>query len=92
VWLSDYLLAYENGSGERATLNLYDLTARKKTVMPLKHGAGLYGLPTLNCPAEVPAAGAGLAPAAPAPAPAPTAAPVAAPPPAAPAAPAPATP
>lgn len=83
LWLSDYLLAYENGSGEKATLNLYDLTTRKKTTMPLKHGAGLYGLPTLNCPAEVSAAGSGppaasaAAPAAPAPAPAAPAAPAA---------------
>ena len=75
LWLSDYLLAYENGNGEKATLNLYDLTARKKTTLPLKHGAGFYGLPTLNCatdaPAAAPAGGAAPAPAAPAPAAAP---------------------
>lgn len=88
LWLSDYLLAYENGSGEKATLNLYDLTTRKKTTMPLKHGAGLYGLPTLNCPAEVPPAGPSPAAAAPAAPAAPVAAPAISPPPAAPAAPA----
>lgn len=51
VWLRDDLLAYENDSGAKATLNLFDLAARKKTTLPLRHGAGLYGLPTLFCAA-----------------------------------------
>jgi len=92
VWLNDYLFAYENGIGAKATLSLYDLTARKKTTLPLRNGAGLFGLPAPYCAeaAAAPAASAPPGPAAPAsaaPAPAAPAAPPASAAPAAPATP-----
>jgi hypothetical protein len=96
-WLGDGILAYESGAGAKASVNLYDVAAHKKTILPLKNGAGFVGIPTLSCgpttPATVPPAAAPAA--APAVAPAPTV-PAAAPAPAAvappPAAPAPAAP
>lgn len=72
-WLGDYLLAYETGAGARSGLALYDMASHKKSVLPLHHGAGFYGIPTLDCPAAAPAAPSPApapAPAAPAPAPA----------------------
>ena len=54
LWLDDDLLAYENGIGAKGTLNLYALGAHKKTQLAPRHGAGLYGVPSLRCqaPAE----------------------------------------
>lgn len=86
-WLGDYLLAYETGAGAKSGLALYDMAAHKKTVLPLHHGAGFYGVPTVECGAAAPAPAPAAPAAAPAaPAPAPAAAPAA---PVAPAAPAP---
>ena len=63
TWLSDTLLVYESGAAAKSTLNLYDLTERKKTTLPLKYGAGFVGTPTWTCapasgtaPAAAPAA------------------------------------
>lgn len=70
-WLGDGILAYESGFGAKASVNLYDVAARKKTTLPLKNGAGFVGIPTLLCGPTTPA----TAPAAPAPAPTPPAAP-----------------
>lgn len=73
-WLSDTLLVYETGAGAKASLNLYDAAARKKTTLPLKYGAGFVGLPTWTCgPVSSPAPAAATGSAAPAPAAAPTA-------------------
>ncbi len=65
-WLSDTLLAYESGAGAKSTVNLYDVTARKKTALPLKNGAGFVGIPTWTCgpTAPTPAAGVPASPAA----------------------------
>lgn len=54
LWLDDNTLVYENGFGQQGTVNLYDFAAHRKLTLPTRHGAGLYGVPTLAC--EKPAA------------------------------------
>lgn len=49
LWLDDNLLVYENGVGAKGTVNLYDLAGHKKTQLAPRHGAGLYGVPSLSC-------------------------------------------
>lgn len=94
-WLGDGVLAYESGSGAKATINLYEVASRKKTALLLKNGAGFVGIPTLSCGPTTPSSPAAVpspaTPPAAAPAPAPAVAPAAAVPPPAPA-PAPAAP
>jgi hypothetical protein len=53
-WLSDSLLAYELGAGGKSSIALYDLTTRKKSLLPLHDGAGFAFLPTFSCAASVP--------------------------------------
>jgi hypothetical protein len=49
LWLSDEQLVYETGVGKDGRIGIYDLTAHAPTVLPTRFGAGLYGVPTLNC-------------------------------------------
>jgi hypothetical protein len=56
LWLDDNLLVYENGVGAKGTVNLYDLAGHKKTQLAPRHGAGLYGVPSLTCEKPEPAA------------------------------------
>lgn len=49
LWLSDDLLAYENGIGNAGTVNLYNFPEHKKVTLTPRHGAGIYGVPSLNC-------------------------------------------
>lgn len=58
LWLGDDVLAYENGIGQKGTVNLYVLSAHKRTQLAPRHGAGLYGVPSLRCQAAEPEEGA----------------------------------
>jgi hypothetical protein len=51
LWLSDDQLVYETGVGKDGRIGIYDLAAHSPTVLPTRFGAGLYGVPTLNCQA-----------------------------------------
>lgn len=48
-WLGGNILAYEAGAGAKATVSLFDIAGHKKTTLPLKYGAGLFGIPTIAC-------------------------------------------
>jgi hypothetical protein len=49
LWLDDDRLVYEGGVGAQGLLHLYAFTAHADTTLPTRYGAGLYGVPTLQC-------------------------------------------
>jgi hypothetical protein len=49
LWLDDDQLVYEGGVGRAGQLHLYAFDAHADTALPTRHGAGLYGVPTLAC-------------------------------------------
>jgi hypothetical protein len=49
LWLDDDRLVYEGGVGKDGQIHLYTFSAHADTVLPTRHGAGLYGVPTLAC-------------------------------------------
>jgi hypothetical protein len=49
LWLDDDRLAYEGGVGKEGAIHLYNLPAHADQALPTRHGAGLYGVPTLAC-------------------------------------------
>jgi hypothetical protein len=49
LWLDDDHLVYEGGVGKDGQIHLYAFTAHADSSLPTRHGAGLYGVPTLAC-------------------------------------------
>ncbi len=49
LWLDDDHLVYEGGVGKDGRIHLYAFTAHADSSLPTRHGAGLYGVPTLAC-------------------------------------------
>lgn len=49
VWVDDNTLAFETGVGADSRVNLYDVRGQKKTVLPARHGAGLFGVSSHKC-------------------------------------------
>src|SRR5581483_788675 len=49
LWLDDDRLVYEGGVGKDGAIHLYNLPAHADQALPTRHGAGLYGVPTLAC-------------------------------------------
>jgi hypothetical protein len=49
LWLDDDRLVYEGGVGKDGQLHLYAFTAHADSSLPTRYGAGLYGVPTLQC-------------------------------------------
>ena len=68
VWVDDGVLAFETGVGADSRVTLYDVRTQKKTPLPARHGAGLFGVSSHKC--EEPPAAAAEAEAAPPAAPA----------------------
>jgi hypothetical protein len=48
-WLDEDHLVYEGGVGTDGKLHVYEVSTRKDTVLKPRHGAGLYGYPSLAC-------------------------------------------
>lgn len=63
VWVDDSVLAFETGVGADSRVTIYDVRTQKKTVLPARHGAGLFGVSSHKC--EEPPAAAAEAEAAP---------------------------
>jgi hypothetical protein len=68
AWVDDGVLAFETGVGEDSRVTLYDVRTQKKTVLPTRHGAGLFGVSSHKCeePPAAPAEAEAAPPAAPA--------------------------
>jgi hypothetical protein len=49
LWLDDDRLVYEGGVGKEGRLHIYTFSTHSDEALPTKHGAGLYGVPTLAC-------------------------------------------
>jgi hypothetical protein len=49
VWLDDDRLVYEGGVGKDGKIHLYTFSTHADEALPTRHGAGLYGVPTLAC-------------------------------------------
>ena len=49
LWLDDDRLVYEGGVGKDGQIHLYTFTTHADTALATKHGAGLFGVPTLAC-------------------------------------------
>jgi hypothetical protein len=49
LWLDDDRLVYEGGVGKDGKIHLYTFSTHADDALPTKHGAGLYGVPTLAC-------------------------------------------
>ncbi|HEY7956910.1 MAG TPA: hypothetical protein VII38_16510 [Polyangia bacterium] len=49
LWLDDDHLVYEGGVGKDGRIHVYDFAAHADQSLPTRHGAGLYGVPTLAC-------------------------------------------
>lgn len=49
LWLDDDRLVYEGGVGKDGQIHLYTFTTHADAALPTRHGAGLYGVPTLAC-------------------------------------------
>jgi hypothetical protein len=49
LWLDDDRLVYEGGVGKDGQIHLYAFAAHADEKLPTRHGAGLYGVPTLAC-------------------------------------------
>ena len=48
-WLDDDRLIYEGGVGKDGQIHIYTFTSHADTALATRHGAGLYGVPTLAC-------------------------------------------
>lgn len=48
-WVDDNTLAFETGVGADSRVTLYDVRGQKKTVLPARHGAGLFGVSSHKC-------------------------------------------
>ena len=49
LWLDDDRLVYEGGVGKDGKIHLYTFSTHADEALPTRHGAGLYGVPTLAC-------------------------------------------
>ena len=49
LWLDDDRLVYEGGVGKDGKIQLYTFSSHADEALPTRHGAGLYGVPTLAC-------------------------------------------
>jgi Tetratricopeptide repeat len=49
LWLDDDRLVYEGGVGKNGKIHLYTFSTHADEALPTRHGAGLYGVPTLAC-------------------------------------------
>jgi hypothetical protein len=49
LWLNDDQLVYEGGVGKSGQLHLYAFATHADSTLQTRHGAGLYGVPTLAC-------------------------------------------
>jgi hypothetical protein len=49
LWLDDDRLVYEGGVGKDGKIHVYTLSTHADEALPTRHGAGLYGVPTLAC-------------------------------------------
>jgi hypothetical protein len=49
LWLDDDRLVYESGVGKDGRIHIYTFSTHADETLPTKHGAGLYGVPTLAC-------------------------------------------
>lgn len=49
LWLDDDRLVYEGGVGKDGKLHIYTFSTHSDQALPTRHGAGLYGVPTLAC-------------------------------------------
>ena len=49
LWLDDDRLVYEGGVGKDGKIHLYTFSTHADDALPTRHGAGLYGVPTLAC-------------------------------------------
>ena len=47
--MSDDRLVYEGGVGKDGKIHLYTFSSHADDALPTRHGAGLYGVPTLAC-------------------------------------------
>jgi hypothetical protein len=49
LWLDDDRVVYEGGVGKDGRLFLYTFSTHASQPLPTRHGAGLFGVPTLAC-------------------------------------------
>ena len=49
LWLDDDRLVYEGGVGKDGKIHIYTFSTHSDQALPTRHGAGLYGVPTLAC-------------------------------------------
>jgi hypothetical protein len=49
LWLDDDRLVYEAGVAKDGRVHIYTFSTHSDWAMPTKHGAGLYGVPSLAC-------------------------------------------
>jgi hypothetical protein len=49
LWLDDDRLIYEGGVGKDGKIHLYTFSTHADEALGTRHGAGLYGVPTLAC-------------------------------------------
>jgi hypothetical protein len=49
LWLDDDRLVYEGGVGKDGKIHIYTFSTHADEALPTRHGAGLYGVPTLDC-------------------------------------------
>ena len=49
LWLDDDRLVYEGGVGKDGKIHIYTFSTHADEALPTRHGAGLYGVPTLAC-------------------------------------------
>jgi hypothetical protein len=49
LWLDDDRLVYEGGVGKDGKIHIYTFSTHADQALPTRHGAGLYGVPTLAC-------------------------------------------
>jgi hypothetical protein len=49
LWLDDDRLVYEGGVGKDGRIHIYTFSTHSDEALATRHGAGLYGVPTLAC-------------------------------------------
>ena len=49
LWLDDDRLVYEGGVGKDGKIHIYTFSTHADEALGTRHGAGLYGVPTLAC-------------------------------------------
>jgi hypothetical protein len=49
LWIDDDRLLYESGVGKAGQLRVYTFSTHADQALPPRHGAGIYGVPTLSC-------------------------------------------